>query len=50
MEKYRLNLDLWKKEQQRQFEEFLIEEPELEERLVIFIKENNVDKFYNILN
>lgn len=34
MEIYRENIDSWKQEQNRQFEEFVIDEPELETRLV----------------
>ena len=37
MEEYRANLELWKIEQKRQFEEFIIEENELEARLVSFL-------------
>ena len=33
METYRANLGKWKQEQQRQFEEFIIDERELESRL-----------------
>ena len=34
MDTYKYNLELWKQEQKRQFEEFIIEEPELHDRLV----------------
>lgn len=34
MEIYRKKIELWKREQVRQYEEFLIEENELEDRLV----------------
>jgi len=34
MDKYREEIEQWKFEQTRQFQEFVIEEPELEDRLV----------------
>lgn len=37
MDAYRASLDLWKQEQTRQFQEFMIEEKELENRLVRFL-------------
>ena len=37
MQTYRQNIELWRLEQNRQFEEFIIEERELESRLVIIL-------------
>jgi hypothetical protein len=34
---YRKELERWENEQTRQFEEFIIDEDELKERLVIFL-------------
>ena len=38
MDGYRQDLELWKAEQTRQFQEFVIDEAELENRLVNFIE------------
>ena len=42
MDCYREELELWKKEQTRQFQEFVIEEPELENRLVSSLKSKRI--------
>ena len=42
MDCYREELELWKKEQTRQFQEFVIEEPELENRLVSSLKSRRI--------
>jgi hypothetical protein len=46
MSAYRNDLEQWRQEQNRQFEEFIIDERELESRLVIIIRFLNFFKFY----